>query len=155
GGASTSDGYRIQGLLPGIVVALAGCCHPVPGDPIVGMVRTGRGVTIHRSDCRSLERRSSQSDRLLDLAWDSDATAKRAIGRIQVTTTNQPGSLGSLSTVIGKQGGNIIDVRFGSRSRDVFEIVVDIEVDDVEHLERIQASLRATPVVTSVERAQA
>ncbi|HEX6143821.1 MAG TPA: bifunctional (p)ppGpp synthetase/guanosine-3',5'-bis(diphosphate) 3'-pyrophosphohydrolase [Geminicoccaceae bacterium] len=152
--AATADGYRIQGLLPGIAVQLAGCCHPVPGDQIVGVVRTGRGVTVHRGDCRALMRRPAQSDRFLDLGWVDGAPDKKAIGRIQVMSINQPGSLGSLSTVIGKQGGNITDVRFSSRSRDVVEIVLDIEVDDVEHLERIQASLRANPVVTSVERAQ-
>jgi GTP diphosphokinase / guanosine-3',5'-bis(diphosphate) 3'-diphosphatase len=149
--ASTDS--RIRGLLPGMAVAFAGCCHPVPGDPIVGVVRTGRAVTIHRSDCRNLGRRSAEADRWLDLGWNGAHDVK-AIARLQVMTMNQPGSLGSLSTVIGKQGGNIIDVRFGARTIDLYEIFLDIEVDDLEHLRRIAASLRATPVVTAVERAQ-
>ena len=147
-------GYKIQGLLPGMAVSLAGCCHPVPGDLITGVVRTGRGVTVHRADCPTLAR-GHGSEHHLDLAWASRPGEVKAIARLQVMTTNQPGSLGSLSTIIGKQGGNITDVRFGARLRDVYEIVFDIEVDDVEQLERIQASLRAIPVVTSVERAQA
>jgi GTP pyrophosphokinase len=57
--------------------------------------------------------------------------------------------------VIGKQGGNITDLRFGTRSPDLYEIILDIEVDNLDHLDRIMASLRATPVVTSVERTQA
>ena len=69
-------------------------------------------------------------------------------------TLNQPGSLGSLSTTIGRQGGNITDVRFGTKSPDLYELVLDIEVDDLDHLDRIVASLRATPVVTHVERSQ-
>jgi guanosine-3',5'-bis(diphosphate) 3'-pyrophosphohydrolase len=148
--------HRFQGLLPGMAINLAGCCHPVPGDLIVGLVRTGRGVTVHRTDCRTLSRRNTASERCLDLAWNAGAERGeiKAIARLQVITTNQPGSLGSLSTVIGKQGGNITDVRFGARMRDVYEIILDIEVDDVDHLERIQASLRATPVVTSVDRTQ-
>jgi guanosine-3',5'-bis(diphosphate) 3'-pyrophosphohydrolase len=144
---------RIRGLLPGMAVAYAGCCHPVPGDPIVGVVRTGRAVTIHRSDCRNLGRRAAEANRWLDLGWNDSHDAK-AISRLQVMTMNQPGSLGSLSTVIGKQGGNIIDVRFGARTIDLYEIFLDIEVDDLEHLHRIAASLRATRVVTAVERAQ-
>ena len=151
---AAEGGYKIQGLLPGMAVSLAGCCHPVPGDLIIGVVRTGRGVTVHRSDCTALGR-GRGSERHLDLAWTSRPGEVKAIARLQVMTTNQPGSLGSLSTVIGKQGGNITDVRFGVRLRDVYEIILDIEVDDVDQLERIQASLRATPVVTSVERAQA
>jgi guanosine-3',5'-bis(diphosphate) 3'-pyrophosphohydrolase len=150
---STTTDSRIRGLLPGMAVAFAGCCHPVPGDPIVGVVRTGRAVTIHRSDCRNLGRRADEADRWLDLGWNGAHDVK-AIARLQVMTMNQPGSLGSLSTVIGKQGGNIIDVRFGARTIDLYEIFLDIEVDDLEHLRRIAASLRATPVVTAVERAQ-
>jgi guanosine-3',5'-bis(diphosphate) 3'-pyrophosphohydrolase len=154
--APAPDGREtlISGLLPGMALNFAGCCHPIPGDPIVGVVRTGRGVAIHRSDCPTLTRKADHADRWLDLGWNPAAKQAKAIARLQVMTTNQPGSLGSLSTVIGKQGGNITDVRFGSRSPDLYEIVLDIEVEDRDHLDRIVASLRATPVVTLVERTQ-
>ena len=99
------------------------------------MVRTGRGVAIHRSDCRTLTRKPEDADRWLDLGWNPAAKEAKAIARLQIMTTNQPGSLGSLSTVVGKQGGNITDVRFGSRSPDLYEIVLDIEVEDRDHLE--------------------
>jgi GTP pyrophosphokinase len=135
-------------------VHFAGCCHPVPGDPIVGVVRTGRGVTVHRSECGTLRGRSADPERWLDLGWNPGASASKAIARLQVMTLNQPGSLGSLSTAIGRQGGNITDLRFGARSPDLYEIVLDIEVDDLDHLERVVAGLRATPVVTQVERSQ-
>jgi GTP pyrophosphokinase len=69
-------------------------------------------------------------------------------------TLNQPGSLGSLSTVIGREGGNISDLRFGAKSIDLYEIVLDVEVDDRDHMDRIMAGLRASPVVTAVERMQ-
>jgi guanosine-3',5'-bis(diphosphate) 3'-pyrophosphohydrolase len=144
----------VSGLPPGMALNFAGCCHPIPGDTIVGVVRTGRGVAIHRSDCPTLTRKAEDADRWLDLGWNAAAKGAKAIARLQIMTTNQPGSLGSLSTVIGKQGGNITDVRFGSRSPDLYEIVLDIEVEDKDHLERIVASLRATPVVTLVERTQ-
>jgi GTP pyrophosphokinase len=146
---------RVQGLLPGMAMSFAGCCYPVPGDPILGVVRTGRAVTIHRADCRTLTRNPAHADRWLDLAWNPQAGGAKANARVHVMTMNQPGSLGSLSTVIGKQGGNITDLRFGTRSPDLYEIILDIEVDDLDHLDRIMASLRATPVVTSVERTQA
>jgi guanosine-3',5'-bis(diphosphate) 3'-pyrophosphohydrolase len=153
---SAPDGResRITGLLPGMALNFAGCCHPIPGDAIVGVVRTGRGVAIHRSDCPTLVGKTGDANRWLDLGWNPDAEGIKAIARLRLMSTNQPGSLGSLSTVIGKQGGNITDVRFGARSPDLYEIILNIEVDDRDHLERIVASLRATPVVTYVERAQ-
>jgi GTP pyrophosphokinase len=109
---------------------------------------------IHRTDCRVLGRNPEDADRWLDLGWNPNTTEAKAIARLHIMTTNQPGSLGSLSTVVGRQGGNITDVRFGSRTPDVYEIVLDIEVQDRDHLERIVATLRATPVVTHVERTQ-
>jgi guanosine-3',5'-bis(diphosphate) 3'-pyrophosphohydrolase len=146
---------RVQGLLPGLAVAFARCCHPIPGDPIVGVVRTGRGITIHRSDCATLARSSGEEeDRWLDLGWNQLVAGIKATARLQVMTLNQPGSLGSLSTVIGREGGNITDLRFGAKSDDLYEIVLDVEVDDRDHMDRIMASLRASPVVTAVERMQ-
>ena len=144
----------ISGLLPGIAISFAGCCHPIPGDAIVGVVRTGRGVAIHRSDCPVLGRKADDPERWLDLGWNPAAKDAKAVARLQIMTTNQPGSLGSLSTVIGKQAGNIVDLRFGSRTPELYEIILDIEVDNRDHLERIVATLRATPVVSSVERTQ-
>ena len=144
----------ISGLPAGMALSFAGCCHPIPGDAIVGVVRTGRGVAIHRSDCRTLTRKPEDADRWLDLGWNPAAKEAKAIARLQIITTNQPGSLGTLSTVVGKQGGNITDIRFGSRSPDLYEIILDLEVEDRDHLERIVASLRATSVVSLVERTQ-
>ena len=67
---------------------------------------------------------------------------------------NEPGNLGSLTTTIGKQGGNISNLKITNRSTDFFEIMVDIQVADVKHLSTIIAALRATPVINSVERAR-
>ncbi len=151
--ARDDEAGRIRGLVPGLAVHFAGCCHPIPGDPIVGVVRTGRGVTVHRSECGTLGRRRADPERWLDLGWNPSADSK-ATARLQVMTLNQPGSLGSLSTAIGRQGGNITDLRFGARSPDLYEIILDVEVEDLDHLDRVVAGLRATPVVTYVERSQ-
>jgi GTP pyrophosphokinase len=150
----TPDGREgmISGLLAGMAVSFAGCCRPIPGDKIVGVVRTGRAVAIHRCDCTTLSRHSEDSDRWLDLAWNTDAENASAIARIRVLSRHKPGSLGLVSTVIGKQGGNITDIRFGAKTPDVFEVVIDIEVSDVEQLDSIVANLRACEVVESVER---
>lgn len=67
---------------------------------------------------------------------------------------NEPGSLGTLSTVIGKNGGNITNMKITHRSTDFFELLVDIDVADVKHLSNIVAALRATPVISTVDRAR-
>src|SRR6266852_4105904 len=144
----------LRGLIPGMAVHFAGCCHPLRGDRIVGIVTTGKGVTIHTIDCDTLESFADEPERWLDVAWSSDEADAAHVGRINVTIANEPGNLGSLTTTIGKQGGNISNLKITNRSTDFFEILVDIEVADVKHLSTIIAALRATPVINAVERAR-
>src|SRR5215468_8959669 len=143
----------IRGLIPGMALHFAGCCHPLPGDRIVGIVTTGKGVTIHTIDCETLESFAETPERWLDVAWSNDDEAIH-VGRLNVTIANEPGNLGSLTTVIGKQGGNISNLKITNRSSDFFEIMIDIEVADVKHLTTIIAALRANPVINSVDRAR-
>jgi GTP diphosphokinase / guanosine-3',5'-bis(diphosphate) 3'-diphosphatase len=145
----------INGLIPGMAINFAGCCHPLPGDRIVGIVTTGKGVTIHTIDCETLESFADAPERWLDVSWHMDpAKADTHVGRLHVVVANEPGSLGSLSTVIGKSEGNITNLKITNRSVDFFEMMIDVEVKDVKHLTNIIAALRATPAINTVERAR-
>jgi len=144
----------IRGLIPGMAVHYARCCHPLPGDRIVGIVTTGKGVTIHTIDCETLESFHDTPERWIDVSWDSSYEGEDQVGRLNVVVQNEPGALGTISTVIGKNGGNITNLKFTSRSTDFFEMLIDIDVHDVKHLTNIMAALRATPVINSVERAR-
>jgi len=149
------DAVSIRGLIPGMALHFAGCCHPLPGDRIVGIVTTGKGVSIHTIDCDTLDSFAETPERWLDVAWQLDGEADQLhTGRIQVTIGNEPGSLGTLTTLIGRNGGNISNLKIVHRSTDFFELLVDIEVKDVRHLTNIIAVLRALPVISSVDRAR-
>jgi GTP pyrophosphokinase len=153
--AGRSDtAVAIRGLIPGMALHFAGCCHPLPGDRIVGIVTTGKGVTIHTIDCETLENFADTPERWLDVAWSSNEADAIHVGRLNVMIANEPGNLGTLTTTIGKQGGNISNLKITNRSSDFFEIMIDIEVADVKHLTTIIAALRATPVINSVDRAR-
>ena len=143
----------IKGLIPGMAMHFAGCCHPLPGDRIVGIVATGRGVTIHTIDCENLEQFADQPERWLDLAWD-DADTAAHVGRIDLVVANEPGAFGAISTVIAKNMGNITNLKITNRTTDFFEMIIDIEVRDVKHLTNVIAALRATPAINSVDRAR-
>jgi GTP diphosphokinase / guanosine-3',5'-bis(diphosphate) 3'-diphosphatase len=154
-GKASDNAVPIRGLIPGMALHFAGCCHPLPGDRIVGIVTTGKGVTIHTIDCETLESFADTPERWLDVSWKDEGEGEHAhVGRIHVTIGNEPGSLGSLTTVIGKNGGNISNLKITNRSLDFFEILVDIQVESVRHLTTIIAALRATPVINSVDRAR-
>jgi GTP pyrophosphokinase len=163
--AGKADGVRrvkesgqiaIRGLIPGMAVHFARCCHPLPGDRIVGIITTGKGVTIHTIDCDTLESFSEAPERWIDVGWDSVREGVPGVytGRLKITVANQPGSLSSLSTVIARNQGNISNLRIVNRSMDFFDMVIDVEVTDVKHLTDITAALRATPAINAVERAR-
>ena len=144
----------IKGLIPGMALHFAGCCHALPGDRIVGIVTKGRGITIHTIDCETLEEFADTPERWVDVSWEEDANSERRAGRIEIVVTNEPGSLGELSMVIAKNDGNINNLKITNRSQDFFDISVDIEVHDLKHLRNIIAALRASPVINSVDRAR-
>ncbi len=145
----------LTGLIPGMAVHFARCCHPLPGDRIVGIVTTGKGVTIHTIDCATLESFSEAPERWIDVGWEGMGDGSAAYtGRLKITVANQPGSLSSLSTVIARHEGNISNLRIVNRSMDFFDMVIDVEVADVRHLADITAALRATPAINAVERAR-
>ena len=145
----------IKGLIPGMAIHYAGCCHPLPGDRIVGIVTTGRGVTIHTIDCDTLEQFADQPARWIDVGWDVEGEDGAAFaGRIAMVVRNEAGSLGTLSTVIAKNGGNITNLKIVNRTTEFWEMIIDVEVRDVKHLTNVIAALRATPVINSAERAR-
>ncbi len=145
----------IRGLIPGMALHFARCCHPLPGDRIVGIVTTGKGVTIHTIDCETLEQFADTPERWLDVSWgEGSDTPENRVGRLLVTISNEPGALGTLSTVIGKSGGNITNLKITSRSSDFWDMFLDVSVGDTRHLNNIIAALRATRQVVSVDRAR-
>ncbi len=144
----------IKGLMPGMAIHFAGCCHPIPGDRIVGIVTTGKGITVHTMDCETLENYSDAPERWIDVAWDREATDIRHIGRLRAHVSHEPSALATVTNIIAKENGNISNLKITNRSTDFFEILLDIEVTDLKHLNNIIAGLRSKEVVQVVERYQ-
>ncbi len=145
----------INGLIPGMAVHLAKCCYPLPGDRIVGIATTGKGVTVHTIDCMTLEAFAESPERWVDVSWDIDEDeASKQVSRLNVTLANEPGSLGEMATTIARSGGNISNLKFTNRNPDFFDMTVDIEVDDNKHLNEIMTILRSGRAVSSVDRAR-
>lgn len=142
----------IKGLIPGMAMHFAGCCHPLPGDRIVGIVHTGKGVTIHRIDCEMLENYTSTPERWLDVSWEKESSEAHHVGCIKAVLSHEAGSLATLANTIAKDMGNISNLKILSRSTDFFEILVDIDVRGAKHLSTIIASLRSKSCIHSVER---
>lgn len=142
----------IKGLIPGMAIHFAGCCHAIPGDKIVGIVTTGKGITVHTMDCETLENYSDSPERWIDIAWDTSGQDDIHVGRIRAIISHETAALATVANVIAKELGNINNMKIVNRSSDFFEIIIDIEVRNARHLGNILASLRSKEVVQSVDR---
>ncbi|TCP35820.1 bifunctional (p)ppGpp synthetase/guanosine-3',5'-bis(diphosphate) 3'-pyrophosphohydrolase [Sphingomonas sp. BK235] len=148
-----SSAISIEGLAPGVAYELAECCHPVPGDRIIGLRRPDASIEVHAIDCgvlADLAERSEDETDWIDVQW-GDAT-EGATARISVEVRNEPGALGMLATIIGQHKANIINLRLDNRDSRFHTNLIDVEVHDAHQLMRLLAALRAAEAVNAAER---
>jgi GTP pyrophosphokinase len=138
----------IRGLTPGMGFTLAACCHPVPGDRIVGLRRPGEVVEVHAIDC--LELASGIDTDWVDLSWGERSTG--AVGRLRVVLYNRPGTLAEMATIFAQNRANVINLELTQRDDPFHTYEVDLEVNDLAHLTRIVSALRASEAVAQAER---
>jgi guanosine-3',5'-bis(diphosphate) 3'-pyrophosphohydrolase len=151
--APQASAISIKGLMPGVSYDLGECCHPVPGDRIVGLRRPDASIEVHAIHCATLaalaERSEMETD-WVDLQWGE--RNEGATARIQVEVKNEPGTLGALATIIGQHRANIINLRLDTRDTLYHTNTIDVEVHDVAQLMKLLAALRAADVVIAAER---
>jgi len=134
----------------GMVVSLAKCCHPIPGDPIKGYVSPGRGIVVHTQNCKNMTAYRTPSN-WLELGW-TDEPIKEFLVVIRVEVKNQKGVLGRVSTVIGDLGINIEDVSSDPRNGVSSNIDFSVRVKDRRHLAQLIRALRHQMAVKRVSR---
>ena len=145
----------ITGVVAGMQLHFAHCCHPIPGDRIVGIVTTGKGVTVHTSDCHMLENFSATPERYLDVDWDDAALGGAGhTVRLAVQAVNGPQLLSGVANAISKQKGTLTNLRLGRREDDECELQLDVEVRDTRHLAELMGTLRASEGVIRVDRSR-
>jgi GTP pyrophosphokinase len=153
-GEDDGQAIPIRGLSGDLPVRFAPNGGAVPGDRIVGILTPGEGITIYPIQSPALMDFDDQPERWLDVRWDIDDERKDFFpARLIVNALNEPGALGVISTVIGDAGANIDHIEFVSRSQDFRDIVIDVQVLDLSHLNTIMTQLKAKTVVSKVERA--
>ncbi len=138
----------IKGLTPGMGFTLADCCHPLPGDRIVGLRRKGQGVEVHAIDCLQLA--SGEDADWVDLSWGEHS--RGAVGRLHVTLYNRPGTLAEMAGTFARNNANVMNLELTQRDDPFHTYVVDLEVQDLAHITRIVSSLRASDSVAEAER---
>ncbi len=148
------EALPISGLISGMAVHYSGCCHAVPGDNIIGIVTTGKGVTIHTSDCEVLEKFMDTPERWIDVAWNEASQDKtQHVARISLVVIHQAGTIAAITAIIARENANIINFKIKNRTPEFYEVSIDLDVKRLDHLMGIIAALRMSQRVLSVERA--
>ena len=142
---------KIKGVISGMAIHYAHCCHPLPGERIVGIVTTGKGVTVHALDCFALEKFNDMPEKWLEISWDREGESFHR-GSLVTVLSNEPGSLADVTKIISLNYGNISNIQVVSRDLDYYKFNIDLEVRNLNHLNQIIVALRLSQFVESVQR---
>jgi GTP diphosphokinase / guanosine-3',5'-bis(diphosphate) 3'-diphosphatase len=147
---SGSDmGVVVQGV-EDVLVRLAKCCTPVPGDPIVGYISLGKGITIHRSDCSNVKALRRQPERFTPVEWDGGGTKSFRV-QIAVTSWDRPRLLEDVARTFAEHGANIVSYG-GVVDDQLAKNWYTVEVGDIQSLRTLMNSLRAVDAVFDAYR---
>lgn len=143
-----SDGLSISGV-DNVLVRFASCCNPLPGEPILGYITRGRGVTIHRTDCHNVK--NFEDERLLQVSWEGHEE-KPYPSKIRIKCLNEPGMLAKISTMLFEAKVNIDSGRFESMVDGTSELEFTVEVKDLNQLYAALAKVKALKEVKEALR---
>ncbi len=145
----TGNGINIMGT-GGLLVQIARCCSPMPGDDIVGYVTRGRGVTVHRRDCGNMQS-SQEPERMVDVTWGHASAEQRYSVPLEIIAYDREGLMRDISIVIADAGVNMSSVNVTTRQNiATFQLVIDIT--SAEQLSRILTRLEAVENVVEARR---
>jgi RelA/SpoT family (p)ppGpp synthetase len=135
----------------GLVVSYARCCHPIPGDDIMGYLSAGRGVVIHRNVCGNLGEFRKQPNKWINVNWQPDIQREFSV-EIRVEVKNRPGVLAEVAARIGESGSNIEQVAIEEDDGDSATLLFSILVNNRRHLADVIRDLRRVPIVKKLSR---
>ena len=135
----------------GMVVSLGKCCHPIPGDPVLGFVSTGRGVVIHTAACRNIAEYADKPDKWVEVEWEPTIDGDFPV-EVRVDTANQKGVLATVAATIADTGANIENVSMDNSEGSHATLNIVVGVTDRVHLAHIIRRIRNINEVTRIMR---
>jgi GTP pyrophosphokinase len=142
------EAIRIEGV-DDMLVKISQCCLPVPGDPIMGFITTGRGISIHKANCHNLL--ATDPRRRIEVSWAADVkTVHRA--QVRLVIQNKKGMLAEISNNISMDDANIVEMDVRTRPDNLSTSNIVLEVEDINHLSRLLQHLRQLDGVIEARR---
>ena len=149
----TSDSDKTLSIrgTEGMVISFAKCCYPIPGDPVVGYVSSGRGIVIHTENCKNIADVRHSPEKVLEVDWDKDVSGEFTV-ELSVELEHHRGMIASLATSVTAVEGNIEKISMEERDASFCIVQLVIKVSDRLHLARIIKRLRVIKGVHSINR---
>ena len=147
---NSDSGVLVRGA-PDILVKLAKCCTPVPGDEIVGFVTRGAGVSVHRSDCVNVKSLLTEPERIIDVEWAPSSKSVFLV-QIQVEALDRAGLLSDITRVLSENHVNILSASVSTSSERLALSRYVFEMGDTTHLDRVLSAVRRIDAVYDVYR---
>jgi GTP pyrophosphokinase len=141
-------GIKVKGV-NGMLIRFANCCHPLPGESVIGFITRGRGITIHHHDCRHVL--SADPERLVEVSWEP-SKEDTYIAKLRVTSAERKGVLADITAIITQKDANIIEADVKTTVDQKGIMTFSIEVDDFKQLQDIISALKKIKDVLIVER---
>lgn len=148
-----SNKMPIEGLVEGMAIKYAGCCNPIFGDPIIGIINTGVGVTIHRQSCLHLKNLALTQQRVLDINWKTQTNDLQSYtAQIYLVVDAKNGGLADITSIVAKKKVNITSIKTLNRQHETLEILLNLVVSNTKQLEEIMSALKMSSKVISITR---
>jgi GTP diphosphokinase / guanosine-3',5'-bis(diphosphate) 3'-diphosphatase len=145
----------IDGLIDGLVVNISKCCNPIPGERIVGIITTGKGIAVHSKMCKNLNQFENDPERWLDISWSNNRNGEQFYKtRLRMLLLNNKGVLSELTNMIFNADVNIVDFNVETQSADYYGVTCEVELKDIEHFGYLMSKLRSLQSVAKIERIQ-
>jgi GTP pyrophosphokinase len=141
-------GVLVKGV-DDILIKFGKCCQPVPGDPIIGYITTGYGVTVHRTTC--VNALSMNPERQIEVEWNQEATETYPV-KIRIISQDRVGLLADVVGNISKFGANILSAKTETHENKIVDSFFTIVVEDTTHLEKIVSAVKKVKHVQEVKR---
>ena len=145
-----SEKIHITGSERG-VLSFANCCHPVPGDEIMGYLSTGKGIVVHRVECPNVPEFRKLPQRCVEITWDRDVVGDYKV-ELRIGVGNHPGVLAQVASASAQTGANIENVEYQERDLMTANLVFTLEVKNRQHLADVMRGVRRLGVVNTIHR---
>jgi GTP pyrophosphokinase len=145
----STNGISVSGY-ENMMVQLAKCCNPIPGDEIIGFITRGRGITVHRHDCRNIPNLEEEKDRFIDVKWHVKS-GRTFVTRINIIGEDRANLIYDVSQIIHDQHTNMLSINFSVEGK-LARGQVAVMVESLKHAERIMQKLKNIPGVLTIDR---